>query len=157
MSFVPSGFDSAAGSNPQSSMPNDPYGPGAPKKSSLLWLWILLGLLVGGGVLAAVCCGGFAMFGMGAASTAMGAALSENAVVQEHIGSVDTCSWNFSQSFQQDNPELVAFDIEGPKGKGTVRGKLNPDQPGFESGTLTTAEGDFDLFPAEVDTAPPEE
>ena len=145
--------------NPYGS-PQDPYG--APrKKGSLMWLWILLGILGGGGVAACACCFGGGYFAMGFSATIIAKSVEDNPVIEEHIGTIDSANFNFVKTGElgeeapQGKLKPIALDVKGSKGSGTIEGYFNQTNNNIESGTLTTADGQtFDLFPAEAHEMP---
>ncbi len=132
--------------------PQGPYGT-PPKKKSMTWLWILLGVLGGGAVLACACCGGTSYWGMTAGALIVAKTLEGNAVIDEHIGTIDSASFDFQATGEAGqkaggDQKILVFDVKGSKGSGRVEGRQGPDGR-FESGTLTTSQGTFDLFPPE--------
>jgi hypothetical protein len=107
--------------------PVQPYGAPPPRKSSKLWLWLLLGL---GGIVVAgvVCCGAIGMWGMGAVNNlmtkGMQAELGGNPVIQEHIGEIQSVSVNFAETQkmqgQGQGQDAAVMDIKGSKGQGQL-------------------------------------
>lgn len=98
-----------------------------PRKSSKVWLWLLLGL--GGlGVAALVCCGAVGIWGMGALNNVMTQAMQEelggNPIIQQHIGQIESVSINIgaTQKLQQGggNDGAAVMDIRGDKGSGQL-------------------------------------
>lgn len=153
----PGGFgDASMGSGP------NPYGSpnvsgGPPPKQSKMWLWILLGL--GGGV-ALACCGclGFGGLGLfGAGKMLAGAVKNQyqnHPIVQEQIGEIQSCEWNFIESSKETgaNPDagsqIQVFDVKGPKGSGQIYGpqlQMATDNRFLKHGTLRKNGQTFDL------------
>ncbi|QDV60967.1 MULTISPECIES: hypothetical protein [Crateriforma] len=113
-----------------SNAPNDPFGnqnPGAgyqqpPAKKSNTWLWVLgiLAALLLVGALA--CCGGgyfFASKFTEFAGMAIVEQLSDNPVIQDNVGDIESASINLQETAQyaQDNPgeNRMIVDIVGSK------------------------------------------
>lgn len=118
-------FDPQSGQNPYA--PSSGMQP-PPKKSSYLWLYILLGVL---GFFALGCCGcvGLGMWGMGRVQDELGkvmlAQAGQNPVVQEKLGEVRSARMNFIESAQESEknpgqPGSLVFDVEGSKGSGKL-------------------------------------
>lgn len=136
----------------------DPYAPRR-KKSGCGVVALILGLVVGGGLLAVLCCGGIAYFGFGIVAEQVKADLRGNAVVEEHIGPITSIRTDLIASLATEGQDEFVFDVEGPKGKGRLKVVTVTIDAGTEevvSGTLELPNGElYDLFPdAETDTAP---
>ena len=167
MSFGQNSFDqNPYGSNPYGNNPSgsNPYGqspyqsPGAPgpdpygpKPASRFWMYAFFGL-IGGGIALCGCCGigGFVGFGAlgGILSNHVSESLAGNPVIEEHIGTITKCEWNFSDSIEHADDDIQVFDVEGTKGKGQIFGVLSEgEDEALTSGTLHTEQGNFNLFP----------
>ena len=107
------------------------YGQAPPPKKSNALFWIL-GIVGGGIVLVCGCCGVMGYMGMGAAGSQLGtmlkAQIQSDPVIQEHIGPIESVSWELMQvaAVQQKHPEISGqiqvFKVKGPKGEGLVFG-----------------------------------
>lgn len=118
-------FDPQSGQNPYSAA-SGMQPP--PKKSSMLWLYILLGVL---GFFALGCCGciGLGIWGMGKAQDELGkimlAQAGQNPVVTEKLGDIRSARMNFIASTEESakhegEPGRLVFDVEGSKGSGKL-------------------------------------
>ena len=125
------------------------YGERPPQRgASRVWLWVLgtIGILV---VLAAlVCCGGgyFAwQFGSEALAKAMIEELQGNPVIEEHIGEIERAEMNLQATAeeQENVPNSLTFDIEGPKGEGRLVVRQDPgaEKPSVSSAVLVLPDG----------------
>lgn len=96
----------------------------SPRRSSTNWPLIIFGIVAAGGLLMIVlCCGGgwFAFrFGMGVLTEEVRAELDDNAVIQEHIGAIQTLSMDYTKSTAAAGDDVFVFRIEGDKGSGYV-------------------------------------
>ncbi len=118
-------FDPQSGQNP--------YAPASgmqppPKKSSYLWLYILLGVL---GFFALGCCGcvGLGIWGFNKAQDELGkimlAQAGQNPVVQEKLGDISSARMNLVASAQEaeenkGEPGILVFDVQGSKASGQL-------------------------------------
>lgn len=135
--------------------PNNPFDSKSDqdpprKQGSKTWIWILgiLGLL--GVVGALVCCGGgYALFnvGTGMLAEAYKTQLAGNPVIEEHIGQIESMDMNLTKTAQEgqnSKQEMLAFDITGTKGSGTImikQDKSGGDGTGIESAELILSDG----------------
>jgi hypothetical protein len=135
------------------------------QKSSTNWSVILIGLFAAGGLLIVVlCCGGgwFAFrFGMGVLTEEVRAGIEDNPVIQEHIGTIETLSMDYTKSAAVEGDDVFVFRIEGDKGSGYVTVGSVTNAAGMEEvagGSLKLDSGEtIPLLPAETapaDTAP---
>lgn len=136
----------------------DPYAPRR-KKSGCGIVALIIGLVVGGGLLAVLCCGGFAYFGLGVVAEQVKTDLRGNAVIEEHIGPITSIRTELIASAATQGQDEFVFDVEGPKGKGRLQVVTVTIDAGTEdvvSGTLELPNGErYDLFPqAETGAAP---
>jgi len=132
--------------------PIDPsYGAAPHNKSSLAWLWILL--VLGGGVGLLVCCGGggaLVYFGLGVMGEEVADQLRDHPVIQEHLGGIDNIEVDFTASAARDDDDEFVFKVSGPKGSGKLIAKTATDDNGDDqvvSGSLRTATGTFEIIP----------
>lgn len=153
----PGGFgDASMGSSP------NPYGTPTfggtpPPKQSKMWLWILLG--VGGG-LGLACCGcfgagGLGLFGAGKVlASAVKNQYQNHPIVQEQIGEIQSCEWNFWESSketgnnQNAGSQIQVFDVKGTKGSGQILGpqlQAASENRFLKHGTLRKDGQEFDL------------
>jgi hypothetical protein len=135
-----------------------------PKKSNTLW-WVLgiIGVLTVGGAL--LCCGGI-YFTFRFVSDAIGEqvklAVSQEPVIQEHIGTISDMGMNFTATSQTGgggNQKFV-FDVVGDKGTGQLEVLMDTreGQQAIESCVLVLPNGDrheITIQPA-ADTTVPE-
>jgi hypothetical protein len=132
----------------------DPYGPPAspPRRSSTgCWIWAIL---LGGGFLLLVCCGGGALlvrFGLQIVTTEVEDQLSDNPVLREHIGDVQSFEMDWSRSFADEDDDTFVYQVRGTKGEGRVTVKHITDDDGDEvilSAQLRLPSGEtIDLMP----------
>ena len=129
------------GFGPSSGDPLNPYasmggaGMTPPPKRSSPWPWILG---IGGGFLLAglLCCGcfgGFIWFGVGQMTEMVKQQISDDPVVREHLGEVQSVTTNMMAigEEQQKNPpapgqNVLVFDVVGTKGSGQLVGTQLP-------------------------------
>lgn len=115
---------------------------------------IIFGLL---GTFCWVGCLGFGWFGVNMLNEMAKAELSNNPVIQEHIGQIDSCSINWVDTMEEREKEknierqneLWSFDLEGSKGKGLVRARMKQEGDKFRlvDGSLELEDGRlFDLM-----------
>ena len=126
---------------------SSPYNSGGylsdppPKKSSNTLLWVLgiLGVLGLGGL--AVCCGGgYMMYSWGTNMIAqeMQPRIENDPAVQEHIGEIQSMSFDFGATQQRQADEVMVFSVSGTKGSGQVE---IADVEGSQSCVLILADG----------------
>jgi len=114
-------------------------------KSSLLWLWILLGV---GGVGLLVCCGcgGLGMLGVSMAGSQMAARLNADPVVQEHLGTVTSATMDVmgtgEESQRAGGRNVIVFDVVGDKGTGKVIADQAPAPEQFKNARLRLPSGE---------------
>ncbi len=163
MSSVPPGFGQNPnpgpyGSNPYGAAPPpyqppgapyDPYGP-KPSGGGSNWVLILLAIIFGSGAIICICCGVSGYYGFQGVGNIMGEEVAQslegNPVIEEHIGTINKCEWNFIASTNHSDEDIMVFDVEGSKGSGKIYGELSDDGEGLLSGELKTSSGTFDLF-----------
>lgn len=116
---------------------------------------IVLILIGAVGTLVLVCCGGGALvlhLGMGEFAHQVQADLTDNPVIVEHIGEIESFTIKYGASFLEEGEDVFVFRIRGTKGAGTVTAEcvsVSDDEEDVVSGTLELAGGEtFDLFPA---------
>ena len=137
------------------SIPHDVFAPQPqpPQKSNTC---LILGLIFGGFggfvLICGGCCIGTMFYGLGQLESETRAALSENEVIQERIGEIQTCDMDWMASMQksgQGEEDTFVFDVAGDKGKGKVVAFVLQAGDDFyiDSGTLTMEGGEsFDLI-----------
>lgn len=142
----------------QAPQPTNPYGDGGyygppPKPDSGIpvWIWIVLALLAGGGVVTCGCCGGLVWFGLGIQADELKASLQGNPVIAEHIGEIEELSIDFGETIQEDGSDATVCRVKGSKGSGKIVGETMTNNDGnevFRSGELRLPNGaKHDLFP----------
>jgi hypothetical protein len=126
-----------------------PPGYPPPRKSSYLWLWILLGL---GGVGALVCCGcaGFGLFaftkGTQMFAENLKTKLNADPVAKEHLGTIDSVELDLMETAKvaKDHPgrNIMLFRVKGSKASGNVIGDSpKPGQDSISNATLVLPDG----------------
>lgn len=134
----------------QPGQPN-PFGGGQSPyqqqpKSSMLWLWILLG--VGGvGLLCCGGCGGLFYLGLNAAGGEMVARLNADPVAQEHLGTVTSATMDvmaMGEESQRAGPgkSILVFNVVGDKGSGKVIAEQEPGAQQFKNARLRMPTGE---------------
>jgi hypothetical protein len=140
----------------------DPFVDDTPQsrpRSSTSWSLITVGIVAAGGLLMiALCCGGgwFAFrFGMGLVAEEVQAELDNYAVIQEHIGAIQTLSMDITKSAAVEGDGVLVFRIEGDKGSGYVTVESVTNAAGTEEvtgGSLQLDTGEtFPLLPFGMD------
>lgn len=141
MSNYPPGFPN------QPQWPDQPGGPFPPPKSSGLSA-CLIAVLVLGGVVLLVCCGGLVglmLFGGRLMASEVEAQLRDNPVLQEHIGQIESFEIDWVRSGQEEGDDTFVYRVEGTKGKGYCVVTHITDLEGNEQivrAELRTDEGD---------------
>lgn len=105
----------------------DPYGPLPPRKSSLLWLWILLGV---GGIGLLVCCGGLVAvgaFGLNVMSAEVAEQVRDVPAFREHIGELESLDVDFVATSAKGDEETFVYNAKGTKGTGVLTVKQITD------------------------------
>jgi hypothetical protein len=116
-----------ANPSPYASSAPDPYGP-PPKKGSLLWLWILLGV---GGIGMLVCCGGLvavSMFGLNVMAAEVADQVRDVPAFREHIGELESLDVDFVASSAKGDEETFVYNAKGSKGTGVLTVKQTEDE-----------------------------
>jgi hypothetical protein len=116
-----------ANPSPYASSAPDPYGP-PPRKSSLLWLWILLGV---GGVALLLCCGGvvgIAALGLNVMSAEVADQVRDVPAFREHIGELESLDVDFVASSAKGDDETFVYNAKGDKGTGVLTVKQTEDE-----------------------------
>ncbi len=112
---------------PQGSQGFDPYrSPTHAKKGGGKgWIWAvvlgIVGVLLVGGI--AVCCGGpylLMRFGFQVIAQQMEQQISDNEVVVEHLGEIQSCKLNFKKTTGTGRDDTFVFDVVGTKGTGEI-------------------------------------
>jgi hypothetical protein len=123
--ILSSGFDQGGPAAPIM-YAEGPYSQQPAPKPSRFWIWLVVGLGVGG-LLCAGCCGGLTWFGFSAGTQALAQALRQeiagNADVQEHLGEINSVKMNIMETANEQKTRegannLMVFDAEGTKGNG---------------------------------------
>lgn len=133
--------------------PVDPtFGaPPARKKSSGVWIALLIVAILGGG--AFVCCGGgilIAWFGLNVVAQEVADELRDHPVIQEQLGGIEDIDVDLAASAAKDDNEEFVFKVRGPKGSGTLTARTITDINGneqVERASLRTANGTFEIVP----------
>ena len=137
-------------SDPVPGAPEDPYAPRR-KKSGCGIVALVVGLVVGCGVLAALCCGGLFLFGTRTVAEQVKTDLRGNPVIEEHLGPIDTIELDWIASQNAPGEDEFVFDVEGPKGTGRIQvvtETVDAETEDVVSGTLELPNGEtYDLFP----------
>ncbi|MCS6976521.1 MAG: DUF4190 domain-containing protein [Gemmatales bacterium] len=116
---------------------------------------IITGLL---GTFCGLGCIGFGWFSIVMMQEMAKAELNANPIVQEHLGEIESCTFNWTDMMEERQKEkdrirqneLWSFDLEGTKGKGLarVRMKQEGDKMRLLGGTLELSDGRvLDLLP----------
>jgi hypothetical protein len=120
----------------------DPFVDDTPQsrpRSSTSWPLITVGIAAAGGLLMIVlCCGGGWLafrFGMGLVAEEVQADLDDNAVIQEHIGAIQTLSMDITRSAAVEGDDVLVFRIEGDKGSGYLTVESATNAAGLEEVT----------------------
>jgi hypothetical protein len=108
-------------------------------------------LLALGGFGALICCGcgGLTLFGFRAAGgvmdTQMVSRLNQDAVAQEHLGTVTSAKWDFMASTQATQKaggkNIFVFHAAGDKGKADVHAEQAPGEKLFQNAKLILPDG----------------
>jgi hypothetical protein len=123
---------------------------GLPKILIIVLVVGLIGTLLCGGV-----CGGGAFWGWGMFEEQAQQALSQNEVILEHIGEIQSMDFDLMGTGEAEDGSTAAgqtfvFRVEGSKGSGVVSAEFVTDDADTElltSGTLTLSSGEvIDLF-----------
>lgn len=132
----------------------DPYAPRNKSKGGCLIVSIIAGVVIGLGVLVIGACGGLIYFGMESViAPQIVADLNDNPIFQEHVGTLTSTDFIFSESFTADE-DVYIIDVIGTKGQGRLRVTANEVNDAYDvvAGTLSTPDGtEHDLFPLDHD------
>ena len=110
--------------------PGPPPQPPAKPRSRLLW--VLLGV---GGLIGALCCGGFgvlAYFGLELISTEVRNQVRDHPVVVQHIGVIESFEVSFIESAATNDDETFVYHVKGTKGSGVLTAKHVTNAAGEE-------------------------
>lgn len=141
--------------SPQLPPQNDGGYYGAPPKEDTrlipIWVWIVLGGLLGMGGLTCCGCGGLMWFGLNVQADELKASLKGNPVIEEHIGEITDLSIDFGETIGHDGSETTVCRVKGTKGSGKIVGETTANELNnevFRSGELILPDGTkHDLFP----------
>lgn len=122
------GFQDFGTQNPYPTPPT--FGVPPQKKSNTIW--IVLALLLFGGVAICGCCGGIVYFGFGVLSTEIANELRDNPTLREHVGEIQSFDVNFVASAAEEDEDAYVYEVVGDKGSGTVTVKSITDDEGNE-------------------------
>lgn len=129
--------------------PSDPLARREPKPAGRNWILLLV---LAGGLMFLLCCGGLgglAFFGWSIFTGKAQAVLQNNPVVQEHIGEIREMKFDFAATGNEPGDDVLVIHVTGTKGSGTVTVKLVTNDVGGEelSGTLRMSTGEvYDLI-----------
>jgi hypothetical protein len=96
----------------------DPYAP--PRRSSLTWLWALVG---GGALLVLLCCGGGFLvmrFGFSVMAVEVKDQLRDNPKVREHLGEITQFDMDLTGSMAAEGEDVYRYKVRGTKGSGEL-------------------------------------
>ena len=134
---------------------DDDFRPRSRRRKQPDKTWLIVSLIlgaVGGGFL--LCCGAtVALFNWALNDTTRTVrdGLTDNPVIREHLGEVQSFKMQKWASVMHDNEETYLFRIEGSLASGTITADCWPDDEGDDraySGVLTLDSGEsFDLIP----------
>jgi hypothetical protein len=133
----------------------NPYGAPPPKKSSSLWIVLLVVALVGTPVailiaIPLICCGGcmaIGSYGLKAAGQQIAAEIQNHPSVQEHLGGDLVLNVNFvataAEQEKRGSDRYMVFDAQGSKGSGQVivETQQGPGTETFRSAVLRIPDG----------------
>ncbi len=123
------------------------------------WLWIILGIVVGGGLTVVLVCAGLGWYGWNAFSDQCRAALNSNVVIIEHLGEVREIEFDLVASGDQPNEDVFVLKAVGANGTGVVTVEflsVDADNEAIVSGTLELPDGrTFDLVPGSAEDGDP--
>jgi hypothetical protein len=78
-------------------------------------------------------------------------AMSQNPMIQQHIGEIHSADFNWQGSAEAVEAEVFAFDLVGSLGRGTVTARfvtISPDEERITAGRLSMPDGnEYDLLP----------
>ena len=127
--------------------------PQPPKKSSGIgWIFGCLGCAFLGAICVALGLFGITYFGFGVLAEQVGESVSDNPVVLEHLGGIQSIKLDWMASMADPDPDLFVYQIEGSKGSGEIRVHSTSSDDGMSEhvtwGVLRTSDGStYDLFP----------
>ena len=149
--------------NPFENPQNDPIGGQNPAPAKKSRKGCLIAFLIAGVLGVLVCCGGGVMmmnFGLGVLAGEYERQLTDNPVIEEHIGEIESFDHSLSGTFtaaqqaeEAGDQTPLAFEVKGSKGEGTVLvlQDQSGDGTGIASATLVMPDGS--RFPIEVESS----
>jgi hypothetical protein len=121
--------------------------------SNTKWIWIIVGIVVGGGVLMVALCAGLGLWGWREVSEQFRMAMNENTVIREHLGEVSEISVDFTATGEVPGDDVFVYNVTGEKGTGVVSAEfltVDADSERIASGTLKLPDGRvLELVPEE--------
>lgn len=116
---------------------------------------LIVGLIVGGVVGAALvcggCCAGLGYWGFNRITTEVRNDLADNEVILEHVGAIESFEMLYSDSFARSESDVFVFRVTGDKGSGRITAKSVTGDDGLEyveSGELVLDNGEtYELIP----------
>ena len=123
------------------------------------WLWIILGIVVVGGLTVVLVCAGLWWHGWNVLADQSRAAMNRNVVILEHLGEVLDIEVELVATADQPNEDVFVFKAVGAKGTGVVTAEfltVDADNEAIVSGTLELPDGrTFDLVPGSAEDGGP--
>jgi hypothetical protein len=112
--------------------PPGAYDPFAPRRSSRLGLWILLG---GGLLLGLACCGGVGavlMFGVNVMTTEIRDQVRDNPKLREQVGEITHFDIDWFGSMAEEGDDTFRYKVRGTKAAGELTVTHHTDDAGDE-------------------------
>jgi hypothetical protein len=134
---------------------DEDFRPRSRKRKQSKKTWLIVGLVVGfigsGFLVCGGACVGVVNWALDDTTRTVRDGLTDNPVIREHIGEVQSLKMEKWTSIMHDNEETYVFRIEGNLGTGTITADCWPDDDGNDqayAGELVLDNGGtFDLFP----------
>ena len=114
---------------------------------------LLVGILIGGGLAALICCGvgAFFLFGLDEFARQVQVEIEDNPVIVEHIGEISSFEHDLSMSIDEPGEDTFVFHVTGTKGSGTLRADcitIDADREDVPRAELILDSGEsYQLFP----------